>query len=246
MNIINTKFPLISCCTATYGRLSKLNEAITCFLKQDYENKELIILNNHPFPLKCNFPNIKIYNEPIYPTLGDCRNRLIELVNGDFIRTWDDDDLYMPHTLSQGIKYIGDSIAWKPRRSWFWRRGNPPELCNNVFEASMLVRIDIAKKYKYVKSSMGNEHESIFNGINKEGGCQNEEIGNKASYVYRWGWGMWHVSGTIGSNIDINKRTEDWKSHNTDIQDGIIKIVDLSKYWENFPLWNPSTMSFNI
>ena len=55
-----------------------------------------IILNNHPEPLKCDLPQVQIYNEPGYETLGDCRNRLLELASGEFVRTWDDDDLYMP------------------------------------------------------------------------------------------------------------------------------------------------------
>lgn len=222
--------PLISCLTSTYGRLSKLSEAVSCFVNQDYENKELIILNNHPVPLTCNLNQVKIFNEPIYPTLGDCRNRLIELANGDFIRTWDDDDLYMPWTLTQGIEHIKDSVAWKPKKSWFWIKEKLPELAENVFEASITIRMDIAKKYKYLKSSGGNEHETLLEGINKEGGCKNDDVGNMASYVYRWGWGMWHISGTLNSD-SIENRTRDWCNKNTDCQDGIIRYIDVNHYW---------------
>jgi glycosyltransferase involved in cell wall biosynthesis len=226
--------PIVCCLTSTYGRLSKLNEAVSCFLNQDYANKKLIILNNHPTPLSCDFPNITVYNEPIYPTLGDCRNRLIELAAGDFIRTWDDDDLYMPWTLSQGVEHIGDAAAWKPKKSWFWTNGKPPELAENVFEASILVRIDVAKKYGYLSSSGGNEHDTLCRGIEKEGGCKNKDMGNRASYVYRWGWGMWHISGTLGGS-DVIKRTSDWCEKNNDTQDGIIKLVPLDHYWNHFP-----------
>lgn len=237
---------LVCCLTSTYGRLSKLNEVVTCFLNQDYENKRLIILNNHPTPLTFDNPYVTIYNEPIYPTLGDCRNRLIELACGDFVRTWDDDDLYMPWTIRQGVENIGNAPAWKPTRSWFWMKDKFPELSENVFEASMLVRIDVARKYRYQNNSMGDEHSTLCRGIDVEGGCQKTEMGNLASYVYRWGWGMWHTSGTIGSPIGVDKRTEDWKNHNNDIQDGTIKVVDLSAYWENFPNWNRVTKSFDV
>lgn len=230
--------PLICCLTATYARLSKLNEAVSCFLDQDYDNKILIILNNHPIPLYSKFDNVVIYNEPIYKTLGDCRNRLIELADGDFIRTWDDDDLYLPWTLSQGIRHIGDSPAWKPKRSWFWTKNEEPKLACNVFEASMLVRIDVAKKYKYLPNSGGNEHETLLNGINDSGGCAEDEMNEWASYVYRWGWGMWHISGTIGSSIPIEQRVKDWCEHNKDVGDGIIRKVDLKPYWRQFPTWD--------
>jgi glycosyltransferase involved in cell wall biosynthesis len=235
MNIIKKDSPLVCCLTSTFGRISKLNEAVTCFIEQDYDNKKLIILNNHPVPLTCDFPNVTVHNEPIYPSLGDCRNRLIDLAEGDFIRTWDDDDLYMPWTSRQGVENIGASAAWKPTRSWFWVKDKSPELAQNVFEAAMIVRMDVAKKYRYLSASGGNEHETLIKGINAEGGCAEKEMGNLASYVYRWGWGMWHISGTCGSNMTIDKRTEDWKSHNLDTQDGIIKRVDIKPFWLNFP-----------
>lgn len=238
MNIITNISPLVSCCTCTYGRLTKLNEAVSCFLEQDYPNKELIILNNHPIPLSCDLENVKIYNEPIYPSLGDCRNRIIELVSGDFIRCWDDDDLYMPWTIRQGVENIGTAPAWKPKRSWFWHKGKSPELAQNVFEAAQLVRIDVVKKYRYLGSSGGNEHETLLKGIDLEGGCAEKDMKNWASYVYRWGWGMWHISGTCGSPMSIEQRTEDWKSHNRDVQDGVIRRVDIKQYWRYFPSWD--------
>lgn len=237
--------PLVCCLTSTYGRLSKLNEVVTGFLEQDYENKKLIILNNHPSPLSCDFPNVTVYNEPKYPTLGDCRNRLIDLAEGDFIRTWDDDDLYMPWTIRQGVENIGTAAAWKPKRSWFWHRDKVPELAQNVFEAAMIVRMDVAKKYKYLETSGGNEHETLLKGIDAEGRCAEKEMGNMASYVYRWGWGMWHISGTLGSTMTVEQRTKDWISHNSDVQDGKIRIVDLKPLWRNFPSWNKLTDSWN-
>lgn len=236
--------PLVCCLTSTYGRLTTLNEVVTCFLEQDYENKKLIILNNHPVPLKVDFPNIIIYNEPIYPTLGDCRNRLIDLAEGEFIRTWDDDDLYLPWTISQGVENIGSYAAWKPKRSFWWVKGKNPELAQNVFEAAMLVRIDIAKKYKYTKSSMGDEHQSLHEGIAQNGGCDEKEMGDWSSYCYRWGWGMWHTSGTIGSKISVEQRTKEWCEHSQDVQDGQIRIVDLKKYWQYFPTWDSNKNDF--
>lgn len=235
---------LVCCLTSTYGRLSMLNEVVTCFLEQDYENKKLIILNNHPVPLTCNFPNVIIYNEPIYPTLGDCRNRLIDLAEGEFIRTWDDDDLYMPWSIRQGVENIGDNAAWKPRKSWFWRKSCKPELADNVFEAATLIHIDVAKKYRYLAVSGGNEHDTLLKGIDIEGGCKNKDMGLMASYVYRWGWGMWHISGTLGGKLTIEQRTKDWRDHHNDVQDGVIRVVDLKPLWQHFPSWDSAAQCF--
>lgn len=238
--------PLVCCLTSTYGRLSKLNEVVTCFLEQDYENKKLIILNNHPSPLTCDFPNVTVYNEPLYPTLGDCRNRLADLADGDFVRTWDDDDLYLPWTIRQGVENIGSAPAWKPKRSWFWVMNKMPELAENVFEAAILVRIDVAKKYKYLAKSGGNEHETLLKGIEKEGGCSTTEMNEKSSYCYRWGWGMWHISGTLGSPMTIDERTKSWIEHNSDVQDGVIRRVNMNKYWEVFPGWDRTRSTFIV
>lgn len=229
------KQPFVQCLTSTYGRMTKLSEVVSCFIDQDYENKELIILNNHPLPICCDLPQVKIYNEPRYETLGDCRNRLIQLAKGDFIRTWDDDDLYMPWTLSQGVENIKDAVAWKPKKSWFWVRGKQPELAENVFEAAILIKTQIAKKYGYLSSSGGNEHDTLMSGIQKEGGCKIDEMGNDASYCYRWGWGMWHISGSLGSDT-IENRTQTWCDNNRDMHTSIIEYVNVKKYWDFFPL----------
>ncbi|HUS88004.1 MAG TPA: glycosyltransferase [Desulfosporosinus sp.] len=229
--------PLVSCLTATYGRYTVLTEAISCFLAQDYPNKELIILNNHPAKLICDLPEVIIYNEPGYPTLGDCRNRLLDLAEGEFVRTWDDDDLYLPWAISQGILMIPDNApAWKPLRSWGWQvKEDRIYLGGNKYEASWTTRIEIAKKYGYISNSGGNEHNKLEEGIRKEGGIPRMDVGaSGASYVYRWGSGLCRISGSLDkTKNNIAERTERWKKQNDDHGDGKpIKPVSLIKYWE--------------
>ena len=225
----------VSCLTATYGRYSVLCEAVSCFIEQDYENKELIILNNHPVQLSCDLPQVTVYNEPIYETLGDCRNRLIQLATGDYIRTWDDDDLYLPWAISQGIENIGDSPAWKPYYSWGWRVDRDEMyLGGNKYEASWTVRKTIVELFGYLNQSGGNEHNSLENGLNLLGGIAKGKV--KPSYVYRWASGLCRISGSLNKN-DLSrettlKRTARWKNHNSDTGDGIIRTVDMSAYWE--------------
>jgi len=226
---------MVSCLTATYGRFQVLCEAVTCFVNQDYDNKELIILNNHPEPLYCNLPQVTIFNESGYMTLGDCRNRLLELAKGEFVRTWDDDDLYMPWAISQGVEHVGDSVAWKPQYGWGWRLDKDQlYLSGNKYEAAWTTRTDIAKRFGYISKSGGNEHNSLENGINSLGGILKGNV--KPSYVYRWGSGLCRISGSLNKN-DLSeettlKRTERWMNLNNDSGDGTIFLVDLSKYWD--------------
>lgn len=226
----------VSCLTATYGRYSVLCEAVTCFVEQDYPDKELIILNNHPVPLKCDLPQVTIFNEPEYETLGDCRNRLLELANGDFVRTWDDDDLYMPWAISQGVENIGNAIAWKPAQSWGWRMDRDEMyLSGNKYEASWTTRTDIAKQFGYVSMSGGNEHNSLEDGIKSLGGIVKGNV--RPSYIYRWGSGLVRISGSLNKN-DLSRertleRTGRWMHYNDDHgNEEPIQTVDLTKYWK--------------
>lgn len=219
--------PLVSCLTATYGRHKVLQEAVSCFLEQDYDNKELIILNNHPEPLYCDLPQVTVYNEPLYETLGDCRKRLLQLANGELLRTWDDDDLYMPWAISQGVDNIGDSIAFKPTYSWDSRKNSEYHLGENVYEASITFRTDEVWKHGY-KSSGGDEHDPLMRGIH--GKCKLLPV--RPSYCYRWDSGLHRISGTLGSE-DINIRTKQWMSANNDTGDNVIRQVGMGLYWKD-------------
>lgn len=228
--------PLVSCLMATYGRHALAEVAINCFSDQTYPNAELIILNNHPVPLKVSHfidGNIQVYNEPQYATLGDCRNRLLALAKGEFVRTWDDDDLYLPWTIDQGIHHIGEAPAFKPFVSWFTTDMLKAERQRNVFEAAMLVRTSIARKYGY-KASGGDEHMPLLEGIRADGGCKEVDVGWESSYIYRWGSGVWHISGSLGGPHSLEERTKTWMDKHTDTPLEPIKRLDLAPLWTQF------------
>ena len=208
-----------------------LRRAVSFFLAQYYPDKELIVLNNHPIPIQCSLPGVQIINEPKYDTVGECRNRLLELAHGEFIRTWDDDDGYLPWSLSQGMAEIGDAPAFKPEHSWYY---TPTELklVNNALEASMLVRTEVARKYGYSPTA-GDEHAPLLHGIVQEGGCKIKDVGEEASYIYHWGWGSWHLSGSLG-NGSVKERSQTWKEHNTDAGDGELTKISLDEYYTEF------------
>jgi len=207
-----------------------LKEAVTCFLEQDYKNKELIILNNHPVPLRVDLPQVTMINKPGFPTLGDCRNFLLNMAKGEFVRTWDDDDLYMPWAISQGVEgmLVGNACdAFKPQLSWF-SKGNWPvveiELGGNVYEASWTTWTGAAKRVGY-KSSGGDEHSPLF-ALNIR-----EEV-VRPSYVYRWDTPLHRISGLLGSTT-IEEQHRIHMEANQDHGDGVpITPVDLSPYWE--------------
>jgi len=216
----------ISCLMATYGRYSRVCEALACFLAQDYEDRELVILNNHHVPLYFDHPLVKIINEPGHETLGHCRQRLLDFADGEFLRTWDDDDLYTPWAISQGVEAIGNGEAWKPTRSWATDGPETFHLRHNAFEASTTWRTDFVKRYGY-QLTAGDEHKLLLRAAN----MATDEVGYWASYVYRWGCGEWHISGSLGSGT-VADRTYTWIQNNQDVRrDQPLVPANLLPWW---------------
>lgn len=219
-------FPLVSCMMATYGRHSQAERALACFLRQDYPNAELIILNNHAVRMRLDptipaelAAKIRLHNEPCYASLGACRTRMLELARGEFVRTWDDDDIYLPWSISQGMEYLTLAMsadptvpAWKPEKSWWCNGGKTFSLEGNAMEATILIRAEIARKYGYQESG-GDEHSPLLAGLSREAngrGIATADMGVWTGYCYTWGVGNHHISGTINSGKSIDVRTHEW------------------------------------
>lgn len=244
--------PLVSCLMATYGRHAMVERALACFLRQDYDNCELIILNSHATPLATwekpqivstvgsNQNRIRIYNEPCWSTLGDQRNRLLSLAQGEFIRTWDDDDIYLPSSISQGVQGLLSNPshgAWKPRRSFYSPdNGATFTLAENIHEPSITFRADIARKYGYFSNSSGDEHISLIDGVNHhEGGFAQGDVndaGDGATFVYIWGNGVEHISGSLNQKVSAIERAAKWREKQRDA-----RLTPLKPDWKATEEW---------
>lgn len=99
----NPANPLLSCIMPTYNRRAFVPHAIRYFLRQDYPNKELIILDDGEDKVADLVPqndNIRYYAIDGKITLGEKMNRACQLAKGDIIVNWDDDDWYAPWRLT--------------------------------------------------------------------------------------------------------------------------------------------------
>lgn len=95
--------PLISCIMPTYNRRAFVPHAIRYFLRQDYPEKELIILDDGTDCIKDlvpEHPRIMYHRLPEKITLGAKMNMACKLAKGNIIANWDDDDWYAPRRLS--------------------------------------------------------------------------------------------------------------------------------------------------
>lgn len=214
----------VSCLMATYGRYTNVCRALACFLSQDYDDAELVILNNHPATLSFDHPKVRIVNEPGHATLGHCRQRLLDFADGEFCRTWDD-DFYLPWAISQGVEGTARwydraawhyPAAWKPSRSWATNGIDSIKLEHNAFEAAVTWRTAFVKKHGY-RLGMGDEHRPLLDAI---GTVPQNDMGIWASYLYCWGLGDYHASGSLGNGQSVEQRTAAWMAHNNDTGNG--------------------------
>ncbi|ETW92134.1 MAG: hypothetical protein ETSY1_44980, partial [Candidatus Entotheonella factor] len=108
-------FPLVSCIMATYNHAHFLPQAIQYFLRQDYPNKELIIVDDGPSPDLVDIPQdkrIRHVKLDVWTPLGRKLNLGIEASRGQIIQKLDDDDYYHPHFLTTTITAL---TGWDPQ-----------------------------------------------------------------------------------------------------------------------------------
>lgn len=163
---------VVYCLTATCGRHKSLERCVDMFLNQDYEGEHtLLIYNNsdvdqwmdsHIVPLPSN-KKIIVYNNDIdkltrkkYTNLGAIYRDILMMVpySCDLINHFDDDDLFYPNHISEGVKGFikGGKEAYKPLYSYY-RHKNGIEKVNNTLEPSIFVSLKWLKKYGFREST---------------------------------------------------------------------------------------------
>jgi glycosyltransferase involved in cell wall biosynthesis len=98
--------PLVSCIMPTYNRRAFVPQALRCFLRQDYPNRELVVIDDGSEPVADCVPESEHVrylrlNEKL--TIGAKRNFACEQARGEFIVHWDDDDWYPATRLSKQV-----------------------------------------------------------------------------------------------------------------------------------------------
>ena len=155
----------------TYGRFKCVERAMNCFLAQTYPNKELIIYNTDiesPYQKELFYValeiidiekyNIKVINNNIdkltnqeYTNVGAIRRDALMFADGDYVITYDDDDIFLPHFMQQAIDRMNETKlpSFKPAMSFFYSGGNL-RLVQNTLEASIVASIEKVREYGYL------------------------------------------------------------------------------------------------
>ena len=117
--------PRVSCIMPTFNRRHYVPQAIAYFLRQDYPNRELLILDDGEeavADLAPADPRIRYVRLSTRLLLGTKRNRACELAQGELIAHWDDDDWMAPHRLSRQVRALlaaGADLCGAPRQIYY-------------------------------------------------------------------------------------------------------------------------------
>lgn len=106
--------PLVSCIMPTRDRPHLVAKAIEQFQRQDYPNRELIVLDNGSVSVEhfaAGKPHVRYFRSGQGVTLGELRNVACSLADGSLIAHWDDDDWMAPGWLASQVECLQQSRA---------------------------------------------------------------------------------------------------------------------------------------
>ena len=107
-------WPLVSCIMPTYNRRAYLPQSLQCFLRQDYSNRELIVIDDGSDSVADLIgvgENVRYVRAPRRMSIGAKRNLACQHARGDIIAHWDDDDWYAPDRLRYQVAPIVAGMA---------------------------------------------------------------------------------------------------------------------------------------
>ena len=201
--------PKVSCLCCTKGRFGFLRKAIAYYDLQDYDNRELIIFNNHDVPITLSGElaartDIRVINAGSFESIADVYNSAITFCEGKYTAIWDDDDMYFPWHLSTGTFYLdyAEATAWKPEHQLSLLQTESLEdsvaVISNSCEGSNIVRTDLLKEVGFGSNGLDPQHPHPL---------WQEQVGkwvysniDEHSYVYVWN-GTQHLQGHLSQGM---------------------------------------------
>lgn len=236
----------ITCLCPTYnrgtGKMNLLEEAVECFRRQTYPDKELLIANDTPGQvLRCDVPGVVVLNyNTRFPTLTDKINDMIANASGDLLCRWDDDDISLPHRLTYSVRRLAlrpDKLEWRATNYWYapvsggYHYTNIPgnTHCMSLWHRNILEHMEWEGLYPPKMS--GWEDQEFNRAADATGYTTPEEVPPEdIFYVYRWGSSPTHLSGHGGAPNQMQGFYD--KIGQRPITEGIFDIVP--KWRQNY------------
>ncbi len=169
--------PLVSCIMPTHNRRRFVPLAIEYFLRQDYEPKELLILDDGADPIQDLTPRdarIRYIRLDSRLPVGAKRNLACEQARGEIIVHWDDDDWQSPRRIRSMVETLlaegADLCGLNPvlfydlrsKRAWKYRF--PPEYGEWVYGSSFCYRRAFWETRRFTETDVGEDNEFVWHG----------------------------------------------------------------------------------
>lgn len=113
-SVIEEIAPLVTCIMPTCDRQRFVPDAVRLFLRQDYPNLELVIVDDGSVPVAPLLPHdarIRLIRLAEKKNVGAKRNLACDAAKGEFIVHWDDDDWYPPDRVTRQIAALRERHA---------------------------------------------------------------------------------------------------------------------------------------
>jgi len=178
----------------TNNRRPFISQSIKYFQRQDYPNKELIILDEGDDKIEDIIPNednIHYFYSESKIILGELRNKAISKAKGEIIIIWDDDDWYgekrITHQISPLIKKEADLICinsefvYDSSNDKIWSRSNKTENFSPVRGTLCFQKQLWDELIKYPPLAVGEDKKFLIDCIKE--GLKLKIIANQGDFV---------------------------------------------------------------
>lgn len=168
----------------TASRKYYIPMAIQYFLRQDYTNAELLILDDSDGSMEALIPessNIHyIHRRKKFPTIGDKRNYACEAATGDIIMHWDDDDWYASDWIRRQVQALqqhdtdicglSELFFFQPGHPRCWRYAYRMDSRAWVAGATLAYRRRLWEKNPFLSVNIGEDNHFVwFSGAKVQG-----------------------------------------------------------------------------
>lgn len=198
---------------ATCGRHKLAERSIRFFLDQDYKDEHLLLIyNNSSVHQALHIEEAKNSNTTIhysaemgnksvilinkdpdisYSNLGEIYTDALKYVpeDTDVIVHWDDDDIFLPNHITEGVKGLEKAIeegkiSYKPAQSYYRHPGGI-QLMSNTLEPSIFVLASHIREHGYGLTTT-DQHLQWVNPLVYGGKIRVDEAG-ASTLIYNWG-----------------------------------------------------------
>jgi glycosyltransferase involved in cell wall biosynthesis len=234
------KEPKVSAVMCTYKRFKCVERAVNMFIAQTYQNKELIIFNtdaeNPYLDDKCQLMphgvliincNTDFETKQPYTNVGAIRRDALRFAGGDYVITFDDDDIFLPFFIEQAIDRMQETgmPSFKPEQSFF-NSGNHLRLVMNTLEASIIADIKLVRKYGYLLET-GKEGLGWYTKMRDNNELDEHDKRYVPSYCFNWNDGQeMNAPHKQSGDIDNPNNFENHKAASIDPCLSEIKLYD--------------------